>query len=175
MSCTLLRTNRGYNFFKFKNHVCTQLTSGVSFLTRVFLFWLLFVKSCGKHSPSSHSTLHCGESSYYPVTVLSLKSDFALMCCVVSKKDLRVLARSFRLMPLLKTPLPSCSSHAGLLSHLSLRRRRAVPAGMIENGNSGPRRSGKFQSEHGWWRAQNEGQSPAIPRHEQGCRIFPPS
>uniref|UniRef100_A0A668V7T6 DMAP1-binding domain-containing protein n=1 Tax=Oreochromis aureus TaxID=47969 RepID=A0A668V7T6_OREAU len=82
--------------------------------------------------------------------------DFALMCCVVSKKDLRVLARSFRLMPLLKTPLPSCSSHAGLLSHLSLRRRRAVPAGMIENGNSGPRRSGKFQSEHGWWRAQNE-------------------
>uniref|UniRef100_A0A3Q2WJN2 Disco interacting C n=1 Tax=Haplochromis burtoni TaxID=8153 RepID=A0A3Q2WJN2_HAPBU len=29
----------------------------------------------------------------------------------------------------------------GLLSHLSLRRRRAVPAGMIENGNSGPRRS----------------------------------
>lgn len=23
MSCTLLRTNRGYNFFKFKNHVCT--------------------------------------------------------------------------------------------------------------------------------------------------------
>uniref|UniRef100_A0A3Q4HTA1 Disco interacting C n=1 Tax=Neolamprologus brichardi TaxID=32507 RepID=A0A3Q4HTA1_NEOBR len=74
----------------------------------------------------------------------------------------------------LKLPLPSCSSHAGLLSHLSLRRRRAVPAGMIENGNSGPRRSGKFQSEHGWWRAQNEGQSPAIPWHEQGCRISPP-
>lgn len=48
-----------------------------------------------------------------------------------------------------------------------------MPAGMIENGNSGPRRSGKFQSEHGWWRAQNEGQSPAIPWHEQGCRISP--
>uniref|UniRef100_A0A3Q4N4K0 Disco interacting C n=1 Tax=Neolamprologus brichardi TaxID=32507 RepID=A0A3Q4N4K0_NEOBR len=60
-------------------------------------------------------------------------------------------------------PLPSCSSHAGLLSHLSLRRRRAVPAGMIENGNSGPRRSGKFQSEHGWWRAQNEENHSAPP------------
>lgn len=60
--------------------------------------------------------------------------------------------------PLFKIPLPSCSSHAGLLSHLSLRRRRrAVPAGLVENGNSGPRRPGKWRSEHGRQRAEKRG------------------
>lgn len=127
-------------------------------------------------------TLSCSHNTLPSPWGIFTLSSYSLICelrfcvdvlCCVKNKDLRVLARGLRLMPLLKTPLPSCSSHAGLLSHLSLRRRRAVPAGMIENGNSGPRRSGKFQSEHGWWRAQNEGQSPAIPWHEQGCRISP--
>lgn len=71
--------------------------------------------------------------------------------------------------PLFKIPLPSCSSHAGLLSHLSLRRRRrAEPAGLVENGNSGPRRPGKWRSEHGVSLLPSLGSG-------QGCRIFTPS
>lgn len=84
---------------------------------------------------------------------------------------------TYDLTRLFKIPLPSCSSHAGLLSHLSLRRRRrAVPAGMVENGNSGPRRSGKLWI--GAWRAEGRG-AGSVPCHplasRQGCCIFPSS
>lgn len=44
-----------------------------------------------------------------------------------------------------------CSSHAGLLAHLSLRRRRrrAAPPALVENGNSGSRCFGKWRLEWG--------------------------
>lgn len=78
-----------------------------------------------------------------------------------------------------KTPLLSCPSHAGLLAHLSLRRRRrAEPAAMLENGNSGPRRSGKLRSEHGWQRAEQQGRSPIHPFAQSGDAVSstpPPS
>lgn len=47
-----------------------------------------------------------------------------------------------------------------------------VPAGTVENGKSGPRRSGKF--EIGAWLAEpvKLGQSPAIPLHEAGMLYF---
>lgn len=53
---------------------------------------------------------------------------------------------------------------------------RAVLAGMVENGNSGPGRSGKF--EIGAWLAERErerGRVSLLPSlsARQGCRIFP--
>lgn len=107
-----------------------------------------------------------------------LKLDVAVKTVLWGKKRHCKVSQSswvtHYLTPLFKTPLPSCSSHAGLLTHLSLRRRRAVPAGMVENGNSRPRRSGKF--EIGAWLAESrEAGSLLLPSlgTRQGCCIFP--
>ena len=45
-----------------------------------------------------------------------------------------------------------------------------MPAGMVENGNSEPRLSGKLGM--GAWLSEGpvQGQPPAIPRYKQGCR-----
>lgn len=50
-----------------------------------------------------------------------------------------------------------------------------MPAGLVENGNSGPRRPGKWRSEHGQQRAEKQGQSPAIPRLRAGMLYLSPS
>lgn len=50
-----------------------------------------------------------------------------------------------------------------------------MPAGLVENGNSGPRRPGKWRSEHGRQRAEQRGQSPAIPRLRAGMSYLSPS
>lgn len=86
MPCTLLRTNSRYNFFKFKSHVRTQLTSRVSFLTRVFLFWLLFVKSRGKHSPVP-TTLCSVENLHIIQLQFNLWTQILRWCAVLCQKQ----------------------------------------------------------------------------------------
>lgn len=102
MPCTLLRTNSRYNFFKFKSHVRTQLTSGVSFLTRVFLFWLLFVKSRGKHSPAP-TTLFPSPWGIFTLSSYSLICELRfcvdVLCCVKNKDQRFAIDATFKDSP----------------------------------------------------------------------------